>query len=108
MRDTFATLVKQEVAHHKAHGNGHIIAKMNALDDTGMIRKLYRASQAGVKIDLIVRGHNRLRPGLPGYSENIRVCSVVGRFLEHSRIFCFHTQKPACVSGQCRLAAKES
>ena len=90
MRNMFAALVKQEVAHHKAHGNGRIIAKMNALDDTGMIRKLYRASQAGVKVDLIVRGHNRLRPGLPGYSENIRVCSIVGRFLEHSRIFCFH------------------
>lgn len=90
MRKTFVSLVKQEMAHHEAHGNGRIIAKMNSLDDTGMIRRLYRASQAGVKIDLIVRGHNRLRPGLPGYSENIRVCSVVGRFLEHSRIFCFH------------------
>lgn len=90
MRKTFVALVKQEMAHHEAHGNGRIIAKMNSLDDTGMIRRLYRASQAGVKIDIIVRGHNRLRPGLPGYSENIRVCSVVGRFLEHSRIFCFH------------------
>lgn len=90
MRKTFAALVKKEMAHHEAHGNGRIIAKMNSLDDTGMIRRLYRASRAGVKIDLIVRGHNRLRPGLPGYSENIRVCSVVGRFLEHSRIFCFH------------------
>ena len=90
LREAFNKLVEQEIAHHKAQGGGRIIAKMNALDDTGVIRKLYKASRAGVKVDLIVRGHNRLRPNLPGYSENIRVCSVVGRFLEHSRIFCFH------------------
>ncbi len=90
LREAFSELVEQEIAHHKEHGDGRIIAKMNALDDTGVIRNLYKASRAGVKIDLIVRGHNRLRPNLPGYSENIRVCSVVGRFLEHSRIFCFH------------------
>ena len=90
LREAFNELVEQEIAHHKAQGGGRIIAKMNALDDTGVIRKLYKASRAGVKVDLIVRGHNRLRPNLPGYSENIRVCSVVGRFLEHSRIFCFH------------------
>lgn len=90
LRKAFNELVEQEIARHKAQGDGRIIAKMNALDDTGVIRRLYKASRAGVKIDLVVRGHNRLRPNLPGYSENIRVCSVVGRFLEHSRIFCFH------------------
>ena len=92
MRKTFIRLIRQEVQNHKAHGNGHIMAKMNALDDLETIRELYRASKAGVPIDLIVRGHCRLRPGLPGVSENIRVVSILGRFLEHSRIYYFHNQ----------------
>jgi polyphosphate kinase len=90
MRRFFETLIEREIAHQAEHGNGHIIAKMNALDDVGIIRLLYRASQAGVRIDLIIRGHTRLRPGLPGYSENIRVVSIIGRFLEHDRTFFFH------------------
>lgn len=89
MRDRFIELIRGEVEHQKENGDGSIIAKMNALDDTVIIEELYRASQAGVKIDLIVRGHCRLRPGIPGYSENIRLCSIVGRFLEHSRVFFF-------------------
>jgi polyphosphate kinase len=90
MRKQFYKLIRTEIDHQQEFGNGRIIAKMNALDDIGIIRQLYRASIAGVQIDLIIRGHSRLRPGLPGYSENIRVVSILGRFLEHDRIYFFH------------------
>ncbi len=90
LRSALVRLIRQEVEHHRQHGNGRIIAKMNGLDDVGIIQELYRASQAGVPIDLIVRGPCRLRPGLKGYSETIRVISIVGRFLEHSRLYYFH------------------
>lgn len=90
MRRAFIDLVHREIDFHKANGNGRIIAKMNAIDDVEMIGELYKASQAGVKIDLIVRGHCRLRPGLRHYSENIRVISIIGRFLEHSRVYYFN------------------
>lgn len=90
MRATFSRLIDQEIEHHRARGDGRIILKMNAIDDVGMIRKLHEASRAGVRVDLIVRGHSRLRPGVPGASENIRVTSILGRFLEHDRILYFH------------------
>jgi polyphosphate kinase len=90
MRQGLEHLVKQEIAEHKKNGDGYLILKMNALEDAGMIRLLYEASRAGVKIDLIVRGVCSLRPGIPGLSETVRVKSVIGRFLEHSRIFYFH------------------
>jgi polyphosphate kinase len=90
LREKFYELINQEIVHQKKHGDGRIILKMNGLVDAGMIRSLYRASQAGVKIDLIVRGICSLRPGVDGLSENIRVVSIVGRFLEHSRIYYFH------------------
>ncbi len=90
IRSGLERLVQDEMERHRAHGDGHIILKMNALEDAGMVRLLYEASRAGVQVDLIVRGVCCLRPGLPGISETIRVRSIIGRFLEHSRIFYFH------------------
>jgi polyphosphate kinase len=90
LREKFSELITNEMAQQEHHGDGRIILKMNALVDDEMIRLLYKASQAGVKIDLIVRSICCLRPGVPGLSENIRVISVLGRFLEHSRIFYFY------------------
>jgi len=90
MRERMVEMILREAEHCRNGGSGRIVAKMNALVDAPVIRALYEASQAGVKIDLIVRGICCLRPGLEGVSENIRVMSVVGRFLEHSRIFYFH------------------
>ena len=89
MRTRFETLIDQEIAHQREHGTGRIVAKMNALNDASMISKLYEASQAGVTVDLIIRGHCRLRPGIEGLSENIRVLSILDRFLEHTRIYYF-------------------
>ena len=82
--------IRNEAKLAREGGTGQIIAKMNALLEPAIIQELYAASQAGVRIDLIVRGACALRPGVEGVSEHIRVRSVVGRFLEHSRIFCFH------------------
>ena len=90
MRQTFVGLIRQEVQHQEHHGNGRLIAQMNGLDDVAMIQELYHAAQAGVRIDLIVRGHCRLRPRLKPFSKTIRVVSIVGRFLEDSRLFYFH------------------
>lgn len=89
MRDKFLDLIDREIRHCQAGQTAHIVIKLNRLADKPMIEKLYEASDAGVKIDLIVRGVCVLRPGVPGLSENITVRSVVGRFLEHSRVFYF-------------------
>ena len=92
LRDRILALIEREIDHQRQGNTGRIIAKMNSLVDAKIIRALYRASQAGVKIELIVRGICSLKPGLEGVSENIRVISIIGRFLEHDRIFYFHNQ----------------
>ena len=90
MRDRMVAMMNREAEHCRNGGSGRIVAKMNSLVDPQIIETLYQASQAGVKIDLIVRGICCLRPGVEGVSDNINVISIIGRFLEHSRIFYFH------------------
>jgi len=90
LRSRMEALIQREIDHQQRNGNGHLIFKFNALTDRPMIQLLYQASQAGVKVDLLVRSICCLRPGVPGVSDNIRVTSIVGRFLEHSRIYYFY------------------
>jgi polyphosphate kinase len=89
MKRTFLELIEREASIARSGGRGRIVAKMNQLEDRGVMDALYRASASGVQVDLVVRGFCCLRPGVPGLSDNIRIRSVVGRFLEHSRIFWF-------------------
>lgn len=89
LREKIYELIDREIANVKDGGTGYIAAKMNSLIDQPVIKKFYEASQAGVKIDLVVRGICGLRPGVKGVSDNITVRSIVGRFLEHSRVYYF-------------------
>ena len=89
LRERMLALIEREIDHAQAGRPARIVAKINRLTDLEIIDALYRASRAGVKIDLIVRGSCMLRPGVPGLSETVHVRSIVGQFLEHSRIFYF-------------------
>jgi len=100
MRQRLERLVKREIEHQRAGRPAGIVLKLNSLEDRKLIRLLYKASQEGVPIDLIVRGFSCLRPGVPGLSENIRLISVIGRFLEHSRIFYFRNGSEREVDGR--------
>jgi polyphosphate kinase len=90
LKKALLSRIEREIAAHGRDGSGHIQWKMNALEDVEIVHALYAAAHAGVRIDLIVRDTCRLRPGVPGISESVRVVSVIGRFLEHARIYYFH------------------
>lgn len=100
MKNKFIELIEREIAFAEAGKSARIIAKCNSLEDKEIIELLYKASQAGVHVDLIVRGFCSLRPGVPGLSDHIRVISIIGRFLEHSRIFYFQNGKQKSIDGE--------
>ena len=90
IRDHFIKLIDEEIQYHNEFGNGHLIFKMNSITDVKIINKIYQAAQKGVKVELIVRGICCINPGVEGLSENITVRSILGRYLEHMRIYYFH------------------
>ena len=100
MKTRFLEMIQREIEHRAAGRPAQIVGKMNSLEDSEIIDALYRASAAGVGVDLIVRGFSCLRAQVPGLSENIRVVSVIGRFLEHSRIFYFRNGAAQPVDGE--------
>lgn len=100
MRQRFLEMIEREATHCAAGRGGRIIAKLNQVDDVEIISALVAASRAGVEIDLIVRGFCCVRPGIPGWTENVRVRSIIGRFLEHSRIFYFRNGEDDPLAGE--------
>ena len=100
MKSSFVTRIREEIALAKSGKKGRIIAKMNSLEDEVITELLYEASRAGVKITLIIRGFCSLKAGIPGLSENIEVISVIGRFLEHSRVFYFGSGQEEPAKGE--------
>ena len=100
MQARFLAMIDREIENHAQGKPAQIIAKINSLEERKIVRALYRASQAGIRIDLIVRGFCTLKPGVPGMSDNIRVSSVIGRFLEHSRVFYFRNAANDPVDGE--------
>jgi polyphosphate kinase len=100
MRTRLLALIGREIEHQRVGRPARIVAKMNQLEDPDIIAALCEASQAGVSIDLIIRGFCCLRPGVPGRTENIRVRSIIGRFLEHSRIFHFANGHQSPIEGE--------
>jgi polyphosphate kinase len=107
MKQRFIAMVSREIERHRPDSPGRVVAKMNQLQDTDVMDLLYRASQAGVQIDLIVRGFCTLRPGVPGLSENVRVISILGRFLEHSRIFWFRNGSVDPLDGEFYISSAD-
>jgi polyphosphate kinase len=99
MKNEFIALIQREIAHSEEGRSARIIAKCNSLEDREIIEALYEASRKGVHIDLIVRGFCSLDAGVPGLSEHIRVMSVIGRFLEHSRLFYFQNGAEKTIDG---------
>jgi polyphosphate kinase len=100
MKKRFIDLIQRETAHARSGAGGRIIAKMNSLADSDVAEHLYTASQAGVEVTLFIRGFCCVRPGVPGLSDNIRIVSILGRFLEHSRIFHFGAGKADPLDGE--------
>ena len=107
MRDHVLELIYREIDHRRSERPAHIIAKMNSLEDRRVCEALYAASSAGVEIDLLIRGFCCLRPGVPGLSDNIRVISVLGRFLEHSRITYFRNGSEDPVEGEFQIGSAD-
>lgn len=107
MKQRFLEMIRRELDHHQAGRPAHILAKMNQLEDRDICEALYKASQGGVRIELIVRGFCTLRAGVPGLSDNITVLSVIGRFLEHSRIFYFRNGAEPPFDGEFYLGSAD-